>query len=62
MATNETKNTVTGYNEARTGNAYAYDTFRTYDDENIFYDQIGETPTPVNETKNSVTGTNQAKS
>jgi hypothetical protein len=60
MAVNESKNTVTGFNEAKSGNGYAYDSWRAYDSD-AYYDQIGLASTPTNETKNTATPTNQAK-
>lgn len=60
MAVNETKNSVTGWNETRAGRGYDYDSFREYDSDAL-YDTEGEPSVPTNENKNTASPTNQAK-
>ena len=68
--TNEAKNNVLVFNEAKSGSAWTYDQGGglTYDGEldpisgmPVYYNGIGTNPIITNEAKNSVSVTNEAK-
>ena len=67
--TNESRNTVTVANEARSGSGWNYDDpYLTYDEEfdpqtgmPVFYDGIGITPVITNESRNAASVTNEDK-